>query len=152
MDAKGNRRIRARKEVVLARLGDAATLAECIPKCKSLTGTMADGFDFVISHKMGLFNATFRGRILFTELTPGTRYQLVVNGSGGLAGSVTVTATVEMEQMPKATLLAYTAQCDLRGWKSMLGGAKMETLFTEAIKRFFDRLTLRTEQGDAQIG
>ena len=147
MEASGSRRIRAPLAAVVGKLGDAATLAACIPKCESVTGNRKDGFQFVISHRFGPINTVVRGRITLTEELPDSRYAVQVDGSIGIVGRVKGNAIVTLQQMPKATVLTYTAQSQLSGWKALLGGAKIDSLFARGAGIFFDRFVVQVEGG-----
>lgn len=148
MEASGSRRLRTRLETVVAKLGDAEILAASIPKCQSVTGNRRDGFAFVISYHIGPMNTMVRGRITLTEVQPNARYRVTIEGKIGIMGSIRASAALSLKQMPKATVITYTAQSQLTGWKAMLGGGKTDLLFNRGVSAFFDRFIMAVDGGN----
>ncbi len=143
MDSSGRRHINAAIPVVVQHLTSAATLAVCIPKCQSLTGSLADGFRFVLQHRLGPIHLTFRGKIEMTELVPGSRYGIRVAGSGGLSGRLGGKAILILRETGSGTDIDYQVAAEGGGLIRLLGAAQVRSILDRALALFFNRFQVQ---------
>lgn len=149
MHASGSRRIRAKPAEVWAELCNPGTLRVCIPSCTELTGSLADGFDFVVSRKLSVINIALRGHISISSVDPLNRLSVEIKASAGLAGSFQGKATLILTSRPHATDIGFDASSQLSGWKSVLPTRKLDAVFKRGVDQFFLNFKAELESLDA---
>ncbi|MGR3290194.1 MAG: SRPBCC domain-containing protein [Paracoccaceae bacterium] len=67
-------------------LNDPEVLRVSIPGCSELTGNALDGFEAVVTQKIGPVKATFKGQVGLSDIVEGKSYRISGQGKGGPAG------------------------------------------------------------------
>ena len=146
MELHGSREIAAPRAAVWAALNDAETLKACIPGCQELTGTPEDGFEAVVTQKVGPVKATFRGKVELSDVVEGVSYRIAGEGSGGVAGFARGAADVRLEDLPDgATKLSFDVDAKVGGKLAQLGSRIIDGFAKGMADKFFDALRTRLE-------
>jgi|TARA_R100000501_G_scaffold15113_1_gene27383 hypothetical protein len=145
MQITGQQEISASRQDVWAALMDPDTLARCIDGVESLTRT-EDGFAGEMNAKVGPVRAKFKGAVAITESDPPSRYVLVGEGKGGVAGFAKGSAEIDLaEPAPGTTLLTYTASSQVGGKLAQLGARLVEGAAKGYAERFFENFRAEVE-------
>lgn len=147
MELTGTREIAAPRESVWAALNDAETLRSCIPGCETLTGTPEDGFEAVVTQKVGPVKATFTGAVTVSDANPPESYRIAGEGKGGVAGFAKGGADVRLTEMPEGTRLDYVVDAKVGGKIAQLGGRLIDSFAAKMADQFFARFKERVEGG-----
>ncbi|MFN7173810.1 MAG: CoxG family protein [Thermaurantiacus tibetensis] len=138
MELKGESRIAASREKVWAALVDPEVLARCIDGVESLEADGENRYRGRLDAKVGPVRAKFSGTVEMTELDPPSRYVLVGEGKGGVAGFARGSAVVTLvETEDGATLLSYTATSQVGGKLAQLGARLVEGAARGYAESFF---------------
>jgi uncharacterized protein len=145
MQTTGTRRLHAQPNTLHQVLDSAAKLQGCLPKCDSFTGSIADGYDFAMSHSIGPLTVTFRGRATFARAAIGQGYVLDIVGSSRMTGQISARVTLALTPRPQATLMDYEGTLDPSVVVKMFGAERVERAFAAGIGAFADRLKAAAE-------
>ncbi|MFQ3595869.1 MAG: carbon monoxide dehydrogenase subunit G [Sphingomonadaceae bacterium] len=127
MELRGEARIEAPREKVWAALNDPAILAQAIDGVQSLEPDGENRFKGVLDARVGPVRARFSGSVELTEIDPPSRYVLVGEGKGGVAGFAKGSADVTLvDTGDGATLLTYVARSQVGGKLAQLGARLVE--------------------------
>lgn len=150
MELTGETRIAAPRDRVWAALNDPATLARCIEGVESLERVGDDRLEGRMNAKVGPVRATFTGGVQLTDVVPSTRYTIVGEGKGGVAGFAKGSADVALEDAEvdgrPGTLLRYTARSQVGGKLAQLGSRLIEGTARSYAEAFFARLKAEVEK------
>ena len=138
MELDGKRTIAADRETVWRHLNDAETLRACIPGCEELTGTPDDGFEAVVTQKVGPVKATFKGAVTLEEVDAPRSYRIVGEGKGGVAGFAKGAADVSLSDVPEGTELAYHVDAEVGGKLAQLGNRIVGGFAKKMADQFFE--------------
>jgi hypothetical protein len=146
MELAGDVRIEAPRTRVWAALNDPAVLARCIVGVERLEPVGDDRFEGALKASVGPVRATFTGSVAITEADAPSRYVLVGEGKGGVAGFVKGSAEVLLEPLDgEATLLRYVARSQVGGRLAQLGARLIEGTAKGYADSFFTRLRAEVE-------
>jgi uncharacterized protein len=158
MEMKGSRLIAADRMTVWAALNDADVLKACIPGCESLTGSPEEGFEAVVTQKVGPVKATFKGAVTLSDVVPGESYTISGEGKGGAAGFAKGGAKVSLVDTGEGTELSYDVDAKIGGKLAQLGSRIIDGFAKKMADQFFDRFKETLEgpaepaEGDAEAG
>lgn len=147
MEMSGTRVITADRETVWEALNSADVLKECIPGCTELTGTPEDGFDAVVTQKVGPVKATFKGSVSLSDIVRPESYRISGEGKGGVAGFAKGGASVQLNEIPEGTELVYEVDAKVGGKIAQLGNRIINGFATKMANAFFDNFQAHV-QGD----
>ncbi len=152
MILSGSKVIAADRQTVWTALNDAEMLQRCIPGCQEMTGNADDGFEAVVTQKIGPVKATFRGSVAISDVVPAQSYRLSGEGKGGAAGFAKGAATVTLEDDPGGTLLTYDVEARVGGKLASLGGRIITGVARKLADRFFENFqqALAPEEEEAE--
>jgi uncharacterized protein len=139
MKMTGEQRIAAPRKRVWEALNDPETLRLSIPGCESLEKEANDRFAATVEVKMGPIGARFKGAVSLTDLDPPNGYILLLQGNGGITGSVKGRATVRLREDTGGTLVAYEVDAEVAGRMAQLGGPLIDATAKQLASRFFSR-------------
>lgn len=145
METTGSRRLQTKPDALFRALDRAATLQSCIPGCDSISGSIAEGYNFTVSQKIGPFPVTVRGTASFARAAPDAGYVLDVTMSGRLSGQVTARLVLALTPRPRATLLDYQATMEASTILKMAGPERVQRAFAAGVNGFIDRLKAAAE-------
>src|SRR6056297_2500696 len=115
MKMSDTREIAADRATVWAALLSPEALKACVPGAQEVTGTPEEGFDAVVTQKVGPVKATFKGRVLLTDMVAPESLTLSGEGKGGAAGFAKGGADVTLEETEGGTRLVYDVEAKVGG-------------------------------------
>jgi carbon monoxide dehydrogenase subunit G len=140
MNMAGEQRIAAPRQRVWQALNDPEILRASIPGCQSLEKTAEDRFTATVAVKLGPIGARFKGAVSLTDLNPPNGYTLILEGNGGIAGSVKGRATVRLSEAGGGTVISHEVEIEVGGRLAQLGGPIIDATGKQLAGRFFTRL------------
>ena len=148
MKMSDTREIAADRATVWAALLSPEVLKECVPGTQELTGTAENGFEAVVTQKVGPVKATFRGTVTLTEMIAPESLTLSGEGKGGAAGFAKGTADVRLEEIEGGTRLHYAVEAKVGGKLAQLGSRLIDGFAKKMADQFFTRLQQAIEPPD----
>jgi len=139
MNMAGEQRIAAPRQRVWAALNDPEILRASIPGCQSLEKIASDRFAATVEVKVGPIGARFKAGVTLTNLNPPHGYTLMLEGNGGIAGSMKGSATVRLDDEAGGTRVAYEADAQVGGRMAQLGGPIIDATAKQLTGKFFNR-------------
>jgi carbon monoxide dehydrogenase subunit G len=138
MDLEGSRIIATDRQTVWRALNDPEVLKACIPGCTEMTGSPEEGFEAVVTQKVGPVKATFRGAVTLTDIVEGESYKLNGSGKGGAAGFAKGGAIVTLADVDGGTKLKYAVEAKMGGKMAQLGSRVINGVATKQAAKFFE--------------
>jgi carbon monoxide dehydrogenase subunit G len=132
-------RVVASRQRVWEALNDPQILRASIPGCQSLDKVADDRFDATVEVKVGPIGARFKGAVTLTNLKPPDSYTLILEGNGGIAGSMKGSAEVRLVADGDATVIAYEVDAQVGGRMAQLGGPVIDATAKQLAGKFFAR-------------
>lgn len=145
MELTGTRIIAADRATVWAHLNSADTLRAAIPGCTELTGTPEDGFEAVVVQRIGPVKATFRGKVMLSDIVANESYTITGEGSGGVAGFAKGGAAVRLAEAEGGTELTYDVKAHVGGKIAQLGARLIDGFARKMADQFFERFQTAVE-------
>jgi carbon monoxide dehydrogenase subunit G len=139
MNMNGEQRIAAPLQRVWEALNNPDVLRASIPGCQTLDKTTNDRFNAVVEVKVGPIGARFKGAVTLTDLNPPKGYTLILEGNGGIAGSVKGSAKVSLTESNGGTLISYVVDAQVGGRMAQLGGPIIDATAKQLAGKFFTR-------------
>lgn len=149
MNLNDIRDIKAPVTTVWSAILDPEVLKTCIPGCDRLTGSVADGYEAVVTQKVGPVKATFTGLVKISDIVEGKSLKISGEGKGGPAGFAKGGATVSFEPIPEGTRLTYAAEAHVGGKLAQLGSRIIDGFAKKLADEFFTRFQ-ETVEGPAE--
>lgn len=150
MEMSGTRVIAADRETVWEALNSADVLKECIPGCTELHGSADEGFDAVVTQKVGPVKATFKGAVVLSDVVRPESYRISGEGKGGVAGFAKGGASVVLNDVPEGTELVYEVDAKVGGKIAQLGNRIINGFATKMANAFFDNFQAHVQGDDAE--
>lgn len=154
MDLNGSRIIAADRQTVWKALNEAEVLRACIPGCTELVGNPEDGFEAVVTQKVGPVKATFKGSVTLTDIIEAESYRLNGAGKGGAAGFAKGGAVVRLEDVDGGTNLTYEVEAKVGGKLAQLGSRVVHGVAVKLADQFFtsfELLVAPPQAGEADV-
>lgn len=145
MQLTGSRLIAAERARVWDALNDPEVLRACIPGCSELTGSPDEGFEAVVTQKVGPVKATFKGAVSLSDVVPGTSYRIEGEGKGGVAGFAKGAADVRLADAEGGTELSYDVEAKVGGKLAQLGSRLIDGFARKMADEFFERFQAQVE-------
>ncbi len=139
MNMTGEQRIAASPQRVWEALNDPEILRASIPGCQSLTKESDVRFTATVEVKVGPIGARFKGAVNLEDLNPPNGYTLILEGNGGIAGSMKGAAKVRLQADGSGTLLTYDVDAQVGGRMAQLGGPIIDATAKQLAGKFFGR-------------
>jgi carbon monoxide dehydrogenase subunit G len=139
MNMTGEQRIAAPRQRVWEALNDPEILRASIPGCQSLEKGADDRFTATVEVKVGPIGARFKGTVSLADLKPPNGYTLMLEGNGGISGSVKGSAKVRLSDDAAGTLVSYEAEAQVGGRMAQLGGPIIDATAKQLAGKFFGR-------------
>jgi uncharacterized protein len=130
-------RIAAPKQKVWEALNDPETLRASIPGCESLEKESDVRFTATVAVKVGPIGARFKGAVGLEDLDPPNGYTLILEGNGGIAGSMKGAAKVKLIDDGGNTIVAYDVEAQVGGRMAQLGGPIIDATAKQLAGKFF---------------
>jgi carbon monoxide dehydrogenase subunit G len=132
-------RVAATRQRVWEALNDPEILRASIPGCQSLEKLAGDRFEAIVEVKVGPIGARFKGTVALTNLNPPNQYTLILEGNGGIAGSMKGSAEVKLVEDGGATVVVYEVEAQVGGRMAQLGGPIIDATAKQLAGKFFSR-------------
>ena len=155
MKMQDQREIKAPREVVFAAILDPEVLKDCIPGASSVEGNATDGYEAVVTQKVGPVKATFKGAVQMSEIVENEKITITGEGKGGAAGFAKGGAVVTLEELgPELTKLSYDVEAKVGGKLAQLGSRIIDGFAKKMADQFFSNLQEGIEgpSEDAETG
>jgi carbon monoxide dehydrogenase subunit G len=149
MELTDQRDIAAPPEAVWAALIDADVLKQCIPGCQEMTGDPDDGYEAVVTQKVGPVKATFKGAVSLSNVVEGQSCTISGEGKGGPAGFAKGGADVVLTPTGEGTRLSYDVNAKVGGKLAQLGSRVIDGFAKKMADQFFDNFKSVVEGGPA---
>ena len=149
MELTDQRDIAAPPDEVWAALIDPKVLQQCLPGCQELTGTPEEGYDAVVTQKVGPVKATFKGHVTLSNVVEGQSCTISGEGKGGPAGFAKGSADVALTPTGSGTRLSYDVQAKVGGKLAQLGSRVIDGFAKKTADQFFDNFKGVVEGEDA---
>src|SRR3974390_240574 len=137
MNMSGEQRIDAPRQRVWEALNDPNILRASIPGCLSLEKEADDRFAATVEVKVGPIGARFKGAVALTNPDPPSGCTLILQGNGGITGSVKGNAKVRLREDAGTTLIAYDVDAEVSGRMAQLGGPIIDATAKQWAGKFF---------------
>ncbi|NGQ91913.1 carbon monoxide dehydrogenase subunit G [Rhodobacter sp. HX-7-19] len=139
------REIKADPATVWAAILNPEVLKECVPGCESMSGSVAEGFEAVVTQKVGPVKATFKGAVTFSDIVEGQSLKISGEGKGGPAGFAKGGAAVVLEPIEGGTKLTYEVDASVGGKIAQLGSRIIDGFAKKMADEFFTRFQAAVE-------
>lgn len=139
MNLQGNRVIAADRAAVWAALNDPEVLKACIPGCQEMNGSPEEGYEAVVTQKVGPVKATFKGQVTLSDIVENEGYTITGEGKGGAAGFAKGGAKVSLSDAGEGTDLAYDVDAKVGGKLAQLGSRIIDGFAKKMADEFFAR-------------
>lgn len=138
MQMNDTRAIAAPPEMVWAAILDPEVLRACVPGCTEMSGNADDGFEATVVQKVGPVKATFKGKVILSDLDAPNAVTLTGEGKGGAAGFAKGGANVTLEPMDDGgTRLHYEVEAKVGGKLAQLGSRIIDGFAKKMADQFF---------------
>lgn len=138
MKLTGRQVIRADGETVWAALLDPDVLKASVPGCTEISGSAEEGFEATVVQKVGPVKATFKGRVVLSDMVAPRSLTLSGEGKGGAAGFAKGSADVRLEQADETTILEYDVEAKVGGKLAQLGSRIIDGFAKKMADQFFE--------------
>lgn len=139
MNITGEQRIPVPRQRVWEALNDPGVLRASIPGCQNLEREADDRFTATVEVKVGPIGARFKGTVSLADLDPPNGYALILQGNGGISGSVKGSAKVRLSEGIGSTLISYDVEAQVGGRMAQLGGPIIDATAKQLAGKFFSR-------------
>lgn len=137
MNMHGEQRIAASPQRVWEALNDPEILRASIPGCQSLTKESDVRLTATVEVKVGPIGARFKGAVNLEDIDAPNGYTLIIEGNGGIAGSMKGAAKVRLKADGSGTLLTYDVDAQVGGRMAQLGGPIIDATAKQLAGKFF---------------
>ena len=138
MILKDTKIVGASRDVVWRALLDCDVLKACVPGCSEMTGNLQDGFEAVVTQKVGPVKATFKGTVALTDMVEGQSLTISGSGKGGAAGFAKGSAQVTLTDTEEGASLAYEVDAKVGGKLAQLGSRIIDGFAKKMATQFFE--------------
>ena len=91
--------------------------------------------------KLGPVSATFKGKVVLSDIDAPNSYKISGEGEGGVAGFAKGGAKVSLEADGDATVLHYTVEAQIGGKLAQLGGRLIDATSKKLAGDFFEKFS-----------
>src|SRR5579872_943842 len=114
MQVEGRYTFEAPSTVVWRLLMDPTALSECMPGCERLEPTGDNTYEATLKVGVAAVRGTYTGKLELTDIQPGTRYTMAVEGSGS-PGFIRGTGVVDLEELDGRTIVTVHGEAHAGG-------------------------------------
>lgn len=152
MEMSGTRTIAADRATVWRALNDPEVLKASLPGCTELRGNARDGFEAVVTQRVGPVKATFRGKVTLSDVVEAESYRISGEGKGGAAGFAKGGAVVKLEDADGGTKLSYKVEARVGGKLASLGSRVIDGVAKKLADQFFENFQRAVEPTQEEAG
>lgn len=148
MDLTGEIRLPAERDAVWTALNDPLVLGACIPGCERLEMTSPGRMETTVSFRIGPIRLRLNGVIRLENVEAPSRYTIIGEGKGGMAGFAKGSADVRLEEDGHETVVHYAVlDTEISGRIAQFGGRLIESTINKLATRFFDAFAAHLATG-----
>ncbi|MCA0871778.1 carbon monoxide dehydrogenase subunit G [Seohaeicola saemankumensis] len=141
MHMSDQREIQADPATVYAAILDPQVLKVCVPGAQEVEGNPQDGYNAVVTQKVGPVKATFKGVVTMSDMVENEKITIAGEGKGGAAGFAKGGATVTLAPAGEGkTLLSYDVDAKVGGKLAQLGSRLIDGFAKKMADQFFANL------------
>jgi uncharacterized protein len=138
MTMDGEVTLPADRTTVWQALNDPDVLKRCIPGAQELEKLSDTEFQATVKAAVGPVKATFKGRVVLSDLDPPNAYTISGEGQGGVAGFAKGGAKVRLADVDGGgTLMSYHVEATVGGKIAQLGGRLINGVAKKYADEFF---------------
>ena len=138
MTMRGEVVLPADRASVWAGLNDPEILKRCIPGCQDLHKESDTEFQAIAKVAVGPVRATFKGKVLLSDIDAPNGYTISGEGQGGVAGFAKGGAKVRLDDGDNGgTRLSYDVEAHVGGKLAQLGGRLINGVAKKYADEFF---------------
>lgn len=137
MRMASEQRVAAPRQKVWEALNDPEILRASIPGCQSLDKESDTRFTATVEVKVGPIGARFKGAVSLEDIDAPNGYTLMLEGNGGIAGSMKGAAKVKLIEDAGGTIVAYDVEAQVGGRMAQLGGPIIDATAKQLAGKFF---------------
>ena len=151
MTMNGEVLLPADRATVWQALNDPEVLKACIPGVQELEKLSNTELQATAKVAVGPVKATFKGKVLLSDLDPPNGYRISGEGQGGVAGFAKGGATVRLSDAEGGgTRMTYDVEATVGGKLAQLGGRLINGVAKKYADEFFANFAKRlSEQAEA---
>lgn len=143
MKMSAERELEANPAAVFAALLDPEVLKACVPGAQEVSGNPTDGYEAVVTQKVGPVKATFTGQVTMSDIVENEKLTITGEGKGGAAGFAKGGAVVTLAAGEAGgTVLSYDVEAKVGGKLAQLGSRLIDGFAKKMAGQFFDNLVL----------
>jgi uncharacterized protein len=140
----------ADQQTVWEKLNDPEVLRRCIPGCESLEKVGDNELQASAKVAVGPVKATFKGKVMLTDIDPPNGYRISGEGQGGVAGFAKGGASVRLEPAEDGrTKMTYDVDASVGGKIAQLGGRLINGVAKKYADGFFENFAKEVQGGEA---
>jgi carbon monoxide dehydrogenase subunit G len=118
-------------------LNDTEILKQCMPGCETLERVSENKFQLTMTTRIGPVSARFKGVMTLEDVQEPTRYTMVFEGQGGVAGFAKGRANVALAPDGEGTRLSYSVKATVGGKLAQLGARLIDGVARKLANDFF---------------
>lgn len=142
----------AAQHVVWEKLNDPDVLKACIPGCQSLEKVGENELEAVAKIKIGPVSATFKGKVLLSDIDAPNGYTISGEGQGGIAGFAKGGAKVRLTPIESGTRMNYDVEAQVGGKIAQLGARLIDGVAKRMADQFFASFAAEVAKDSAPTG
>ncbi len=141
MKMQDSREIRAERSAVFNAILDPNKLRECIAGAECVSGNIDEGFEAIVTQKVGPVKATFKGQVTIADIVRPETLTISGAGKGGAAGFATGRAHVTLAELGNGvTKLTYDIEVKVGGKLAQIGSRIIAGFAKKMADNFFAQL------------
>lgn len=152
MTMQGEVMLPADRAAVWTALNDPEVLKRCIPGSLELEKVSDTEFQAAVKASVGPVKATFKGRVLLSDIDAPSGYTITGEGQGGVAGFAKGAAKVRLEDAEGGTRMTYEVEANVGGKLAQLGGRLINGVAKKYADSFFDTFAKTLAPQEAPTG
>lgn len=142
----GTSEVKAPRDKVWDFIMNPKLVSQCFPGLQTLEILDAHRFNVTVDAGVSFIKGTFRVQSTLAESSPPSHARMVARGSG-VAGSVDVDTTIDLEERGAATtVMIWKADVLLGGLIAGVGSRLVAAATRKVTKELFERIRLRVER------
>lgn len=146
MHMSDHRDIQADPATVFQAILDPEVLKACVPGAQEVLGNAQDGYEATVTQKVGPVKATFKGKVVMSDMVENERLVITGEGKGGAAGFAKGGAEVTLQALEDGTTrLSYEVDAKVGGKLAQLGSRLIDGFAKKMADQFFENLQTTIE-------
>ena len=150
MNIAGEITVSAPRDAVFKALSDAPFFASCIEGVRDLRAVDATHYDAVVETRIAYMRFNFKVAVEMSRISPPEEIEAKVEGTPlGMVGRLTATASTQLAEAGRQTIIRYSIDATLTGKLGSMGQPVLRAKAKEMEKQFAARLAAAFIEGGA---